>query len=64
VPRRPTGNDVVYGMVLAGRTDAAAVLMIVDDQAEAEAIAFELRQRDQRVEVVAIPRRVADGTRD
>ena len=36
-----------------------AILMIVEDRAEAEDIAFELRRRDLKVDVVEMPERRA-----
>jgi len=35
----------------ARRSEPAGILMLLDDQAEAEAICFELRRRGQAVEV-------------
>ena len=53
----PPGGPMPYAVVLDGRDDVAAVLMLLDDRAEAEVIAVEVRAAGHRVEV----RQVSEG---
>jgi hypothetical protein len=46
-----------YAVVLNGREDVAAVLMLLDDRTEAEAIALDIRAAGHGVEV----RQVGEG---
>jgi hypothetical protein len=46
-----TGQRGGWAIAIKGRRDAAAILMIVSDRAEAEAIAEEMTTRGQQVEV-------------
>jgi hypothetical protein len=47
---------MTFAVVDRGREGVAAVLMILDDEAEAEAIAFDLRDRQVRADVVEVDR--------
>jgi len=56
--RSPNGRwPLPYALVVQGPDDVAAVLMVLDDCAEAEDIAFEMRQAGHGVEV----RQVGEG---
>jgi hypothetical protein len=47
---------VTFAVVDRDQEGIAAVLMLLDDEAEAEAIAFELRDRDVRADVIQVDR--------
>jgi hypothetical protein len=51
-----------WAIMLEGRTDAAAILLLFDDPQEAEDIAFEVRRRGHRVVVRPYPGRGPDAT--
>jgi hypothetical protein len=57
---------ISWAIVLEGRSDAAGILLLLEDQEEAVSIAKELRHRGQPVVVRRCPIRVtesADGNR-
>jgi hypothetical protein len=52
---------VPYAVVLKGRDDPEAVLMVLDETAEAEAIAIELRGAGHAVQVRVFSERTRSG---